>query len=311
MTDKEFWLAPLHGITNYPLRNALQRHFGGIDACITPFLSVQSSGKANKRVWEDVFPENNMGVEVVPQLIGNEPGQFAGTMMYLNESFGYERFNVNLGCPSSKVVRHKRGCALMTDPDRVESIVETIASRTNFRLSLKMRLGLKDKSEIFEILRRMERYDLDFIVIHPRLGTDLYEGVVDMDTFAECVEMTRHKIMYSGDLFTKDDYSRLSCRFPQVSSWMSGRGLLRNPFLAEEITGKPKGDRKSRFIDFYEDYVAMMLSYRGKCAVLSHLKELWHYFAVFCKLTNEELTQLLRLDDLDVFLPLSRQIILM
>ena len=305
MTTPQIWLAPLHGITSYTFRNTLCRHFGGIDCFMAPFLPAQPAGKYRQKVWQDIIPENNTALPLVPQLMGNRPEQFVDTVRMLNEQFGYDHFNVNIGCPSSPVVRHTRGCGLMPHPDIVERIVAEVTGKTPFHISLKMRLGLHHADEGRKLLSRLNDYPLEFLVIHPRLGDDLYEEVPDWDTFAEFCQLTRHKIVYSGDIFTVEDYNRLSERFPQVAAWMLGRGLLRNPFLAEEIKGQKTGDNKERFLSFYQDLIEKLLPIRGESGTLANLKELWHYFAVFTGLSEEKLQQLLRICDLREFVTVS------
>ena len=122
--NPQLWLAPLHGITSHTFRNILCRHFGGIDCYMAPFLPSQPRGKLNKRVWQDIFPEHNSAVPLTPQLMGNRPDYLVDTIQMLHELFGYEQFNLNIGCPSSPVVRHTRGCGLMPHPDLVEHIVQ-------------------------------------------------------------------------------------------------------------------------------------------------------------------------------------------
>ena len=305
MTTPQIWLAPLHGITSYTFRNTLCRHFGGIDCFMAPFLPVQPAGKFRPKVWQDIAPANNTALPLTPQLMGNQPNHFVDTMRILNEKFGYEHFNTNIGCPSSPVVRHKRGCGLMPYPDIVEQIVTAVTENTPFHLSLKMRLGLHSADEGRNILQRLNDYPLDFLVIHPRLGDDLYEGTPDLALFEEFCHITRHKIVYSGDVFTVEDYERLSERFPQVEAWMLGRGMLRNPFLAEEIKNQDITDKKSRFAAFYQDLTEALLPIRGESGTLANLKELWHYFAHFTHTSDEELQQLLRISDFREFVKVS------
>lgn len=293
--NPQLWLAPLHGITSHTFRNILCRHFGGIDCYMAPFLPSQPRGKLNKRVWQDIFPEHNSAVPLTPQLMGNRPDYLVDTIQMLHELFGYEQFNLNIGCPSSPVVRHKRGCGLMPHPDLVERIVAEVTAKTPFRLSLKMRLGLHDAKEGRDLLSRLNGYPLDFLVIHPRLGDELYEGTPHWDLFEEFCSITRHRIVYSGDIFSKEDYKTLSERFPMVFAWMLGRGMLRNPFLAEEIKNQEIGDKLSRFGIFYHDLVEALLPIRGENGTLANLKELWHYFAYFAQISDEELHSLLRI----------------
>jgi tRNA-dihydrouridine synthase len=275
---------------------------------MAPFLPAQPRGKLNKKVWQDIFPENNTAVPLTPQLMGNRSEYVVDTLQMLHEQFGYEHFNLNIGCPSSPVVRHTRGCGLMPHPDVVEKIVDEVTSKTSIQLSLKMRLGLHSADEGRTLLQRLNDYPLDFLVIHPRLGDELYEGKPHWDLFEEFCGITHHKVVYSGDIFSKEDFTKLSKRFPNVNAWMLGRGMLRNPFLAEEIKNQDVGDKKSRFMAFYQDLIEALLPIRGEGGTLANLKELWHYFAGFMDLSEEELQRMLRICDFNVFVAEGGQI---
>ncbi len=297
----KIWLAPLHGITNYMFRNSLYRHFGGIDYCVTPFLPVQETAKLNIKNWKDIWPKNNTTLPTVPQLMGNKPSHFVDTMRAVHDEYGYEAFNWNIGCPVAQVVRRRRGCGIMPDPDTVEEVVRTVTSQTPYRFSVKMRLGLKDPAEGLRILERLDDYPLDFIVIHPRLGEQMYDGVPDLEQMDIFYRHTRHRIIYSGDLFSAQDYERLQNRYPGIEDWMLGRGLLQNPFLAEQLKGEDTGDRRQRFSKYYQKWTQEMLDAVKEKSTLAKLKELWHYYACLFQLPSDELQQLLRINDFDAF----------
>jgi tRNA-dihydrouridine synthase len=106
---------------------------------------------------------------------------------------------------------------------------------------------------------------------------------------------------------------------------MLGRGILQNPFLAEELihfaeSGKQKTERKnetlffensisSRFINFYNDYSQILVSLKNEKIALASLKELWHYFAAFRQLTPLELHNLLIINDYQKFIMLSKNVL--
>lgn len=297
----KIWLAPLHGITNYMFRNSLYRHFGGIDYCVTPFLPVQEMAKLNVKNWKDIWPKNNTAVPAIPQLMGNKPSHFVDTMRAVHDEYGYDAFNWNIGCPVAQVVRRRRGCGIMPDPDTVEEVARTVTSQTPYRFSVKMRLGLKDPAEGLRILERLDDYPLDFIVIHPRLGEQMYDGVPDLEQMDIFYRHTRHRIIYSGDLFSAQDYERLQNRYPGIEDWMLGRGLLQNPFLAEQLKGEDTGDRRQRFSKYYQKWTQEMLDAVKEKSTLAKLKELWHYYACLFQLPSDALQQLLRINDFDAF----------
>jgi tRNA-dihydrouridine synthase len=327
----KIWLAPLHGITYYNFRNCFIKHFQGIDYAITPFIAAQSKDKFNPKKFPDLFPENNKSLHIIPQLMGNKPDEIKETIVALHETFGYEQFNWNIGCPMNQIVRKKRGCGVMPLPNLVEEVVNEVCGKTSVRFSLKMRLGMHSQKEGLEILQRLAPYPIDFLCIHPRLGVQQYEGNVDLDVFETFEQATNHKIVYSGDINSVDFFMQLQKRFPKIENWMLGRGILQNPFLAEQIVGatlavahkkeeaesrmqnaesrKKKGELpsvltdgdKCRFVDFYSEYSEILLVLKGEKIALGALKELWHYFAVFWKLEAAELKKILQLNDYQTF----------
>lgn len=306
----DIWLAPLHGITTYTFRNCLCRHFGGVDLMLAPFLPAQEKTRLKVRNWRDLWPENNSLKPVVPQLMGNVPEQVADTMALLHETYGYCRFNWNLGCPASPVVRHQRGCGLMPCPDRVAEVLEKASSVPGLHLSVKMRLGLHEKSESEEIVTVMNQYPLDFVVIHPRTGDQLYDGLLDWNCLEKLASRLKHTLFYSGDIFSAADYRRMTSRFPFVKGCLLGRGLLRNPFLAEEIRGMDTGDRMQRFYNYYRDLTESLLPLRKESGTLANLKELWHYYVHLVHLSEDELRALLRITDFSEFAGLTSELIL-
>jgi tRNA-dihydrouridine synthase len=309
------WLAPLHGITYYNFRNCFVRHFHGIDCAIAPFIAAQPKDELNPKKLTDLFPKNNTTLPVIPQLMGNKPNKIKDTVTVLNEVFGYKQFNWNIGCPVNEIVRKKRGCGLMPFADLIEEVVNEVCSQTSARFSLKMRLGLHTVEEGLEVLQRLAPYPIDFICINPRLGAQLYEGNVDLDCFEIFYKNTNHKIIYSGDINDVDFFMYLHRRFPKIENWMLGRGILQNPFLAEQIINFAecrmqnaegeniffRNDHHSRFISFINEYSELLLALKGEKIVLSSLKGLWHYFADFCKFNVLELQQLLRINDYQIF----------
>lgn len=308
----KLWLAPLHGITDYRFRNLFNRHFEGVDAAIAPFVPVMPATKINPKKWKDLLPENNQKGELVPQLMGNTP-DFLDTVMALSD-LGYSRFNWNLGCPAKEITRKKRGCGLMPYPEIVTDILSLLTSKTHFSYSVKIRLGLNERSESVEMVKRLNDYPLESVIIHPRLGVQQYDGVADVDAFAELLSLSQHEVIYNGDIVDISSFEKVKRRFPTVNQWMIGRGLLQNPFLAEEIkkdnlhTLKTES-KKIRFARFYDDLLDIYskdYAATRSDKVPGILKELWHYFSVFSSLFDEELTELLRVNGMEEFRRRSR-----
>lgn len=64
--------------------------------------------KLDFKVKKDIDPEHNQGMEVVPQILTNQPDDFISIVKQLKQ-YGYDEVNLNLGCPSGTVVAKNRG----------------------------------------------------------------------------------------------------------------------------------------------------------------------------------------------------------
>ena len=72
-----YYMAPLEGITGYIYRNAYSTYFPHFDKYFTPFLSPHGEKeKLTHKERDDIAPENNKGLYVVPQILTNKSGDF-------------------------------------------------------------------------------------------------------------------------------------------------------------------------------------------------------------------------------------------
>lgn len=101
----KYYMAPMEGLTGYIYRNAYQKYFHDIDRYFTPFITNK---KLDFKVKKDIDPEHNQGMEVVPQILTNQPDDFISIVKQLKQ-YGYDEVNLNLGCPSGTVVAKTEG----------------------------------------------------------------------------------------------------------------------------------------------------------------------------------------------------------
>lgn len=278
---KPMILAPLRGITDAVFRNAFQRHFQGIDEAVAPFVTSIKGRRIKPSHLYDLTPADNRAMPVVPQILSNHVDEFiclANTLFDL----GYGEINWNLGCPYPMVARKIRGSGLLPHPDRIDRMLDRLLPRLYGSLSIKTRLGRFSADEMSPLIPVFNRYPLSRVIIHPRTGAQMYTGQVDLDAFAACLERIAHPVVYNGDINDPDGFKALESRFPAVSGWMVGRGLVTNPFLAEMIQKKTRriNDRNSRFSKFHAELVeGYGRRFSGSSHVLDRMKGCWCYFA--------------------------------
>jgi tRNA-dihydrouridine synthase len=226
--------SPLQGFTGYRFRNAVDRYFGGIDTWYAPYIRLPGKLEVKNSYKRDLLPENNHVGHLVPQVMTNNADEFLFVARYFQE-LGYQELNWNLGCPYPMVTKRGLGSGLLKHKEKIDALLTRVSDHSDISISLKMRLGYEDRNEIINLLPMLEKHKIKNIVIHPRLGRQLYKGEVDLDMFQRCINNTSHQICYNGDIDSVAKFRELRQRFPSIKSWALGRGIIANPFLAEMI----------------------------------------------------------------------------
>lgn len=281
-------MAPMEGITNYIYRNAHAKHFGKMDKYYTPFLSLHREKEFNHKEKQEILPEHNEGLCVVPQVLTNSAEDFLVAAKKLKD-LGYDEININMGCPSGTVTTKGKGAGILEDAERLDNFLETIFERTPVNISIKTRLGMESTQEWAMLLDIYNKYPIIELIVHARVRNDFYKNTPNWEAYAYAVENSRNPLCYNGDIFTLEDYDRFKERFPHVENVMLGRGLLTNPFLASEIS-RQQGDvsdkicaenAEEKLLQFqafhdevYTEYQKIM---SGDQNVLFKMKELWTY----------------------------------
>ncbi len=274
-------LAPLKGFTDGVFRNTFAEHFDGFDGAMAPFVTTVAADRLTEKHVRDLLPQQNTGMPIEPQILGNSAEDFVFLARRLFE-MGYAEVNWNLGCPFRPVTKKRRGSGLLPFPEQVDEFLDQTLRVLPGRLSIKMRLGRNRPDEILKLLPILNRYPLKEITIHPRTARQMYGGIPDLDTFQVCIDQCRHRLVYNGDIADLRGFRELDERFPGVASWMIGRGALSNPFLPAIIKNGRDGvsGKVEKFKAFYEDlFGRYQEKLCGPGHLLDRMKGFWKYFA--------------------------------
>jgi tRNA-dihydrouridine synthase len=278
------YLAPVQGITDRIYRNLFPVYFKGVDMAIAPFISSSKKMKPENNFLREFYPDKNTGIPTIPQIMSSAPDDFTKLANALY-NIGCGTVNWNLGCPFHMVVKKGRGAGMLCYPDRVESFLEKTMPALKPKLSIKLRIGLAYPDEVLQLIPIFNQFQIEELIIHPRTGEQMYEGEVDLDIFEQCLGLSKHRIVYNGDIDSAQKLEMLSKRFGSVERWMIGRGLLRNPFLAEKIkfnTEKPYYE-KIKIIRAFHDQLFTEYSkiLSGPSHITDKMKEIWTYMGSF------------------------------
>ena len=274
-------LAPLQGYTDWVFRQAYQKYIGGIDEFYTPFLVLQNSGTLKTSHQREAEPFVARSDKLIPQFLCGSIEELKFFENYLS-GLGYQKMNWNLGCPYPMVTKRGKGCGLLPYPEKIREILQE-GYQAKLELSIKMRLGLNDESEIFPVLEVLKDMPIDEIIIHPRIGKQMYKGSTDWEVFGEALQMCNKRIAFNGDINCVQDFEKLIQQFPQLNHVMIGRGVLKDLFLPAKIKSLEiplMEEQKLILKKFHDEIFSIYSSYlSGDAQVLQKMKPFWEYFS--------------------------------
>ena len=273
--------APLQGFTDFVYRRAYAESFHGVSKFFTPYIHYDKNNELSKKFIRDVAKENNPQKIVVPQVLTNSSSELIGLSEYL-EGLMYNEVNLNMGCPYPMVALKGKGSGQLKDHEAFRDLMESYFAQNRLPLSLKLRLGYENDDDVFKILEVSNDFPLTEIIIHPRIGKQLYKGEPSLDRFEECLGKTNHKIVYNGDINSIEDYHEFQQRFSKIENIMVGRGMLMNPFLPEEIMSGIEtnhGRKQHQLIGFHEAIFKLYETETDPTNLLNKMQQFWIYFS--------------------------------
>lgn len=307
----KYYLAPMEGLTGYVFRNAYYKHFLPMDKYFTPFIASTGLSAREKR---DTLPENNVGLNVVPQILTNHVEEFVDIAETM-KGLGYKEVNLNLGCPSGTVVSHGRGSGMLRYPDDLARFLDQLFEKSPLPFSIKTRIGLTDEWEWEDLTAMYLKFPMTELIIHPRLQKDFYKKPIHLEAYLESEQAFLEKgipIVYNGDLFDVASYMRFMEKKPKCEAVMVGRGVLKNPFLTEELTGASENNRtedgmiqkntkREKLVSFYHDiYSGYQKELDSEQAIIFKMKEFWTYFGDLYPEKTREKKELLKASSLAI-----------
>lgn len=232
-------LAPMEGLADDVLRAVLTRA-GGYDWCVTEFVRVTDAVLPH-RVYTRLSPElangarTEAGTPVRIQLLGNDPAMLAANAAHLARlrPFGID---LNFGCPTPLVNRHRGGAALLAEPELLHRIASAVrqAVPPDMQVTAKMRLGIDDTSKAMECALALEAGGVNELVVHARTRADGYKPLARWEWVARIRGAVRLPLIANGEVWTVADWQAIRA-VTGCDDVMLGRGAVADPLLARRI----------------------------------------------------------------------------
>ena len=180
---------------------------------------------------------------LVLQLGGSDPKEMAKCAI-IAEDWGYDEVNINVGCPSDRVLSGSFGACLMKEPKLVAQCVESMIERCDIPITVKHRIGIDDMEsydQLSDFVSLISQKGCQHFIVHARKAwlTGLspkenrtipplnYPWVYQLKK-----DFPKLKFTINGGIETCQD---IAGHLDHVDGVMLGRSIYHNPFLLEQI----------------------------------------------------------------------------
>ena len=223
-------MAPMAGVTDRAFR-IIAKSFGCGLVC-TEMISDMGLiyGQSRTRRIADTTEEKR---PVSVQIFGSDPETMARAALIVQD-LGADIIDINMGCPTPKIVKNGEGAALMLDIPRCRQIIRAVVQAVRVPVTVKMRKGWDDSHPTcMELARAAEQEGVAALTLHPRTRMQFFSGQADWAMIERVKNLVSIPVIGNGDIRTAADARRM-LEETGCDAVMIGRAAMGNPFLIRE-----------------------------------------------------------------------------
>lgn len=268
-------LGPMAGVTDLTFRILCKEQ--GVGLVYTEMISCKGLYYNDKKT-EQLLRIDEKEKPVSLQIFGSEPDIMAKAAQRLND---HENaiLDINMGCPTPKIVKNGDGSALMKNPKLVGQIVKAVSNATDKPVTVKIRRGWDDSSiNAVEIAKIAEENGAKAIAVHGRTREQFYTGKADWHIIKEVKKAVDIPVVGNGDVFTIEDAIKMK-EITNCDGIMIARGAQGNPWIFKrvahymktgEILPKPTAEEK---IKMALRHLEMLIENKGEYIAVREIRK--------------------------------------
>lgn len=268
-------LAPMAGVTDVPFRKMVRKWSKD---CLVFTEMINCIGFVQAKKVESIAEISSEDDPIIFQFSGTDPYYLAKAAERA-EKIGAFGVDINMGCPTLKIVKKGDGAGLLKDRSKAEEIFKEVVKSVSIPVSVKIRAGWDDDSIIAaDYAKLAEDCGLAAVAVHGRTRCQFYQGLANWDYIKMAQDAVSIPVLGSGDLWTYHDAKRMIDQTGCAGLWVA-RGCLGNPWIVAQMNnyvqnGKPEPDfSNSEKIDFMLEHLDLMVAHLGeRVAVLESRK---------------------------------------
>ena len=254
-------MAPLAGYTDLPYRRSLRRL-----GCCFAFTEMVDTGSLiySKKITRNFFDRGDDEEWLGVQIVGAKIDEIEKAVDIINQR-EFSVLDLNMGCPTPKVIRKGKGASLGQKPELAAEIVELMVKKSRFPVTAKIRIqDIENPEPTIYLAKKLEEAGAKSITIHGRMQKAVYSGPCYANIIAAVRESVNVQVIANGGVMDFESYMKLK-EESGCSEIMIARGAMGNPWIFEEVAGcRTRPPTTEELCDEMEQHVLETVDYYGE-----------------------------------------------